>query len=226
MQINLNDIVLAFRKYCPDHPLKMIADNFFDETGSFKMNLMAEGSWAINSVSAIARPLQFLASHSEKAYRDMIINKVSAADKETFNLHNLISAFCELSVMNTFICRSSDPKSFVYEDRVRDDSDKNVEFSIKMQDFTFNVEVKSANLVLEDQEIAKLLRENPSVLMIDARIPNYQEVVDKAQMPVRGCLDNKIKDFLVDANKKFSKSNGEKRSIYWSFVGMTGYIKH
>lgn len=140
----------------------------------------------------------------------MIINKVSAADKETFNLHNLISAFCELSVMNTFICRSSDPKSFVYENRVRDDSDKNVEFSIKMQDFTFNVEVKSANLVQEDQEIAKLLRENPSVLMIDARIPNYQEVVDKAQMPVRGCLDNKIKDFLVDANKKFSKSNGEK----------------
>ena len=210
MQINLNDIVLAFRKYCPDHPLKMIADNFFDETGSIKMNLMAEGAWAINSVSAIARPLQFLASHSEKAYRDMIINKVSAADKETFNLHNLISAFCELSVMNTFICRSSDPKSFVYEDRVRDDSDKNVEFSIKMQDFTFNVEVKSANLVLEDQEIAKLLRENPSVLIIDARIPNYQEVVDKAQMPVRGCLDNKIKDFLVDANKKFSKSNGEK----------------
>lgn len=116
MQINLNDIVLAFRKYCPDHPLKMIADNFFDETGSLKMNLMAEGSWAINSVSAIARPLQFLASYSEKAYRDMIINKVSAADKETFNLHNLISAFCELSVMNTFICRSSDPKSFVYED--------------------------------------------------------------------------------------------------------------
>lgn len=79
------------------------------------MNLMAEGAWAINSVSAIARPLQFLAFHSEKAYRDMIINKVSAADKETFNLHNLISAFCELSVMNTFICRSSDPKSFVYE---------------------------------------------------------------------------------------------------------------
>ena len=68
MQINLKDIVLAFRKYCPDHPLKMIADNFFDETGSFKMILMAEGSWAINSVSAIARPLQFLASHSEKAY--------------------------------------------------------------------------------------------------------------------------------------------------------------
>lgn len=87
------------------------------------------------------------------------------------------------------------------------------------------MEVKSANLVQEDQEIAKLLRENPSVLMIEARIPNYQEVVDKAQMPVRGCLDNKIKDFLVDANKKFSKSNGEKRSIYWSFVGMTGYIK-
>ena len=99
MQINLKDIVLAFRKYCPDHPLKMIADNFFDETGSFKMNLMAEGAWAINSVSAIAQPLQFLAFHSEKAYRDMIINKVSAADKETFNLHNLISAFCELSVM-------------------------------------------------------------------------------------------------------------------------------
>lgn len=98
MQINLKDIVLAFRKYCPDHPLKMIADNFFDETGSFKMNLMAEGAWAINSVSAIARPLQFLAFHSEKAYRDMISIRFLLLTKKplTFIISSLHSVNCLL----------------------------------------------------------------------------------------------------------------------------------
>ena len=131
----------------------------------------------------------------------MVQNKLKAKDKDTWNMHNLISAYCELSIMNTFIARSSDPYSFKYEDRVNPANKKNVEFSIDMGCYRFHVEVKSPNLILEDQKIAEALRDNDKVIITDARVEDIADLQEKEDAPIRYSLDMKIADFLKDADK-------------------------
>lgn len=208
--ITPQDIIFEFRKYCKAHPLRIIADLFYDEKGHFKIEELAKNSWAINTMNAIQRALTTLCSVSEDAYRDMIHNKLPAKAGKDYDDHQLISAFCELSLMNTFIARSSNPKSFKYEDRCNPDSLKNVEFSIEMADFIFHVEVKTSNLVSEDRKIAKALETSGNAIILDARNPRYKEIEEKAQYPVIGSLDRRLIDYLESANQKFRKTVSEK----------------
>ena len=131
-EITLKDIIKEFRKYKDAHPLKLMSLVAYDENGEIIMNNFTQNIHVINSINAIGRPLQLLSRISRKAYDDMIKVKLAAVHGNTYDLHNLISALCELSVMNTFICRSSAPESFIYEDQVNPVSKKNVEFSIQM----------------------------------------------------------------------------------------------
>ena len=208
--ITPQDIIFEFRKYCITHPLRIIADLFYDEKGHFKIEELAKNAWAINTMNAIQRALTTLCSVSEDAYRDMIHNKLPAKAGKDYDDHQLISAFCELSLMNTFIARSSNPKSFKYEDRCNPDSLKNVEFSIEMADFLFHVEVKTSNLVSEDRKIAKALETSGNAIILDARNPRYKEIEEKAQYPVIGSLDRRLIDYLESANQKFRKTASEK----------------
>lgn len=210
MELILSDIVAEYRKYSEDHPLRWMSNLCIDKDGAIIEDSLIKYSWALNSISAVSRCLQTLARLDEKAYYDMARNKLRAKNKKSFDMHGLISAFCELSVMNTFICRSSAPESFRYEDHVKEGSSKNVEFSIKMSDFIFHVEVKTSNLILEDKEIAELLKDNPAVLIADAQVENFEEVRSKTDLPVRGSLARRLADFLESANDKFGKTAGEK----------------
>lgn len=210
MDLVLSDIVAEYRKYSEDHPLRWMSNLCIDKDGTIMKDSIGKYSWALNSISAVSGCLQTLARLDEKAYSDMVRNKLKAKNKKSFDMHGLISAFCELSVMNTFICRSSDPESFRYEDHVKEGSSNNVEFSINMSDFVFHVEVKTPNLILEDKEIAELLKENPAVLITDAQTENYEEIIANTVLPVRGSLARKLVDFLKSANKKFGKTNDEK----------------
>ena len=208
--ITPQDIIFEFRKYCKAHPLRIIADLFYDENGNVKSEELAKNAWAINTMNAIQRALTTLCSVSEDAYRDMILNKLPAKAGNDYNTHQLISAFCELSLMNTFITRSSNPQSFKYEDRCNPDSRKNVEFSIEMAEFLFHVEVKTSNLVSEDVKIAKALENSEKAIILDARNPRYKEIEEKAQYPVIGSLDRRLIDYLESANQKFRKTDSEK----------------
>lgn len=210
MELILSDIVAEYRKYSEDHPLRWMSNLCIDKDGTIIKDSLIKYSWALNSISAVSRCLQNIARIDERAYYDMVRNKLKAKNKRSFDMHGLISAFCELSIMNTFICRSSDPESFRYEDHVKDGSSKNVEFSIKMSDFIFHVEVKTSNLILEDREIAELLKNNPAVLLTDAQTENYEEICAKTEFPVRGSLARRLADFLESANEKFGKTNNEK----------------
>ena len=211
MIIHPKDIISEFRKYKGAHPLKIMSLLAYDENCNIKTEDILLNAPLHNSINAIGTALSHLARVSEDGYYDMVRNKLAAPNgKNDYNLHNLISAFCELSVMNTFICRSSNPESFKYEDRLRDDSRKNVEFTIQMADYTFHVEVKSSNLVLEDQKIAKKLQEKGMVQMIDARIPNFEEIEENSTIPVMGSLDRRLFDYLDSANNKFKKTSNEK----------------
>lgn len=208
--LTLPDIALEFRKYSEDHPLREMTYKCLDNKGNILKDSLIHNSWALNSITAVCRPLQLLEGIDKRAYDDMIHNKLKAKRKGSYDLHNLISAFCELSVINTFVCRSSDPKSFVYEDRPRKDSNKNVEFSIKMSDYLFHVEVKTSDLILEDKQIAELLKKYPAVLLTDAQTDNYEQICEESEIPVRGSLARRLADFLESANDKFGKTTDEK----------------
>ena len=205
--ITLKDIVKEFRKYKGSHPLKLMSLVAYDEDGAIVMDDFIQNTHIINSINAIGRPLQLLSRISRKAYDDMVKVKLAAAHGNTYDLHNLISALCELSVMNTFICRSSAPETFIYEDQVNPFSKKNVEFSIQMAEYTFHVEVKTSNLVLEDKKIAQILEKNPEVIITDGRIDNYEEFQKSISSPVRGSLDRRLVDYLKSANEKFVRSS-------------------
>ena len=204
------NIIIEFRKYCKAHPLRIVADLFYDEHGNFKMEYLCKNTWAINTMIAIQRALTALCRVSEDAYLDMIRNKLPAKAGKDYDDHQLISAFCELSLMNTFIARSSKPESFKYEDRCSPDSRKNVEFSIEMADFLFHVEVKTSNLISEDIKIAELLEGSEKAIILDARNPRYKEIEEKSQYPVIGSLDRRLIDYLESANQKFRKTESEK----------------
>ena len=202
-------IVKVFKTYHPTHPLKLVCDLIYDENGLFKTEDIAKYAWAFNTINAVGRALMTLADVSMEAYEDMVNVKLRAKKKKSYNQHNLISAFCELSLMNTFIVRSSDRSSFVYEDRCVDGSDKNVEFTIKMANFTFHVEVKTSDLLLEDRNIVKALENSEKVLVLDSRNKHFREIMEKSPVPVIGSLDNRIVDYLESANEKFSISKDE-----------------
>lgn len=202
-------IVKIFKTYHSTHPLKIICDIFYDENGAFKTEDLAEYAWAFNTINAVGRALMTLSQVSMEAYEDMVEVKLRAKKKKGYNRHNLISAFCELSLMNTFIVRSSDRNSFVYEDRCVEGSDKNVEFSIKMAEFTFHVEVKTSDLLMEDRNIVKALENSEQVLVLDARNKMFKEIKEKSKNPVIGSLDNRLIDYLESANGKFSPTKDE-----------------
>lgn len=206
MDLQPKDIIVEFLKYSEDHPLRILTEQFYSPEGLPVANKIAEGWWAIDTIQAVARPLFLLSGISEKAYLDFVRNKIKAKDKKSYNVHGLISALTELSITNTFLVRSDQRESFVYEDRRRDGSSKNVEFSIKTGKFTFHVEVKTSNLFMEDNEIGKLLETDPCVLNLDARTDEYEEIVRHSIVPVRGSLDRRISDFLKSADEKFSKT--------------------
>lgn len=211
MEITPAKIVLEFQKYPTFHPFRLISDLYYDNEGQIK-EIKPDNVWAINTISAIISPLINLARYSKTAYEDMIHSKLKAKDKNNFNRHNLISAYCELSLMNTFLCRSTNPDSFVYEDRCRTDAKRNVEFSIKMDRFIFHVEVKTSNLMDEDRRIVEKLKETERVLVLDARHKDYQAIVNKAKkinLPLIGSLDRRIDDFLSSANEKFAQTTSE-----------------
>ena len=160
--------------------------------------------------AVVTLPVAFLGGALVGMCTGLIHVKLKAKkNKGGFNQHNLISAFCELSLMNTFIVRSSNRSSFKYEDKCVEGSDKNVEFSIKMGEFTFHVEVKTSDLLMEDRNIVKALHTSDEVLVLDARNRYFKEIKEKAKIPVIGSLDNRLVDYLESANEKFSKSDDE-----------------
>ena len=204
--MEIKEIVREFRRYSKDHPLRTIVDQHFDEQGT---PILEGAEWlnAINTINAIGRALLNLSYHDKKAYHDMIKMKLKAKHKDSYDLHGLISALAELSIVNTFICRSSNPETFIYEDRLQKNSNKNVEFSIKMERFMFHVEVKTSNLLLEDNKIATELKKSSEVLVLNARVKDFNLIKQKSPIPVIGSLEQRIKDFLESADGKFCKSD-------------------
>ncbi len=141
---------------------------------------------------------------SPKAAEDFLIHKLAARHGDHYDQHALFAALCELSVLNSFIVQSGDPEAFIYEPKPVKGSNKNPEFSTKVEGITYFVEVKSMNYPIQREKLERQFEERKVVRQYDARILPLTEEEKRESIT---STDVKVKDFLVDANKKFAKSN-------------------
>lgn len=139
---------------------------------------------------------------NKKAYEDFTTNKLKAADGKSFNFHALISSLCELCLINSFIAQSNNPASFSYEPKLRKDNSKNVEFSILINSVKYNVEVKCPNLSNYYEKLNEKLDKHHAVTRFDTRA--FGKPSEKHEI---GSPSMRVRDFMVDTNQKFPKSN-------------------
>ncbi|WP_459195756.1 hypothetical protein [Wukongibacter baidiensis] len=176
-----------FNNYSEDHILRTVLSN---------QNMFFANSFLIGLEDA----LNNLKIVDYKAYRDFIEHKLKASYNKTFDMHSLLSSLCELSIINSFIVKSDNKNSFQYEPKLRDDNNKNVEFSVEIDNIQYNVEVKSANFENYRKKLNKLVKSKESVLRYESRM---LKLTDREMKENMTSTDSKVKDFLVDSSMKF-----------------------
>lgn len=198
----MKDILNLFTSYSKEHPLRIMLSKGFDDDFN---PLLPDGVWAVNTMQALIRALTIVRSYSQEAFDSLVHDKLAARKgKDGFDAHNFISALCELSVMCTFISASNRRESFKYEPRLISGKSKNVEFSIEIRGRLFEVEVKSANMIKQNEVFAKAMSASGTVIEPNARIMSLDSWKEVAgDTPLLGSLDNKIADFLNNAQVKF-----------------------
>lgn len=199
MVILINDFIYS---YSEDHILREVCKN---------RNMIFQSSFLIG----LDNSLLTLKNVSEKAYYDFLQHKLKASNGDSFDMHLLISSFCELSIINSFIQNSDRKESFMYEPQLRNDNNKNVEFSININQTKYNVEVKSPNFEKYNKKLKKIVQQKGSVCHYETRVINLTEEEKKENMT---STDSKVKDFLVDANKKFPTTLNRKKEINILFI--------
>lgn len=121
----------------------------------------------------------------------------------SFDLENYLQAVTELTVLD-FCLREGD-KSFVYEPRYN--GKKNPECSFVYKGKTVNIEVKCPNYQKRISEEKKGFIK----VVIGERLENYPKTFTEkslgSDVAVQKRMDNKMKDFLISAHKKFPDSN-------------------
>lgn len=171
--------------------------------------------FAKSFLDGLDNALVTLKAVSKKAYSDFINHKLKASKRDSFDMHSLLSSLCELSIMNSFIHNSEEKESFVYEPKLRGDNNKNVEFSIIINHIKYNVEVKSPNFENYNNKLNKLVKKNGSVIHYETRMFDLTEEEKAENMT---STDSKVKDFLIDANKKFPFETDKNKEINILFI--------
>ncbi|MDR3587948.1 MAG: hypothetical protein P4L59_21950 [Desulfosporosinus sp.] len=151
----------------------------------------------------------------KKAYDDFVLHKLRAAKGNSFDMHSLISSLCELGIMNSFIKNSKKRESFAYEPKLRDDNNKNVEFTIVINRIKYNIEVKSPNFEHYNEKLNMLVQKHGSVMYYETRMFDLTKEEKAKNMTA---TDSKVKDFLLDANNKFPFISGKEKEINILFI--------
>ncbi len=189
-KMNYRDVLDIINTYSDDHVLKkLLSLNDLIFPGSY-IDFFSEAILRINRVDP-------------RAAEDFLDNKIRARSGVSFDFHGLLSSLCELSVMNTFLLKKNNTEAFEYEPRAIEGCNRNPEFSIILYNHKYYIEVKSPNLENYREKLYKKLDEGQVVTRYDARI---FKLTDEQKNENLASTDSKVKDFLVDANKKFQKS--------------------
>ena len=198
----MKDIIKHIITYPANHPLRELAESAFDDNYNLRL---PEGVLALNTLQPLFLVLQRLKMVCPKAFESFVADKLAAKKgKDEIDIHNLISALCELSVINAFISASEKAQSFKYEPCLIEGSKKNVEFSIVVDGLLYEVEVKSANMINHAEALEENLKKEGQVIEPNARMIPFDEWKNIAgETPLMGSLDNKVADFLASAQDKF-----------------------
>ena len=199
----MKEILQRLSSYSINHPLRELVEFGYD------MDLnprLPEGMRALNILQPLLQVLQGFKVLNKTVYNSMLDDKLAAKNgKNDCDAHNLISALCELSIMNAFILASDKPESFQYEPRLVAGSQKNVEFSIEIGGICYNVEVKSANMIKEAKALEQnMVIEGQTIEPNERILPPEEWKKIVGGTPIMWSLDNKVKDFLQDTQEKFS----------------------
>lgn len=203
----MQNTIKYFVTYPEKNPIRVLVEKGFDEEHKPRLPY---GIDALNTLQPLFRALQILKCYSPDAYDSFVSDKLAAKKgKDGFDAHNFISALCELSFINAFISASDEPDSFLYEPKLIKGSNKNIEFSIKISDIRYDVEVKSANMIKQTDDFINNMEKNGVVIEPHARMIPFDDWKDIAgDTPLMGSQDNKVADFLESAQEKFPPVNG------------------
>lgn len=145
---------------------------------------------------------------SEKDFKHWIDHKVLLREK-TFNEKVFIQFATETSAACFFIDRNS--KQVKLEAKINPSNNKDVDIQFRESGYTFNIEVKCATFDEKEKSSS-----NKYTIITMGRLPDRGneafDILSKClnQDTCRGKnMDNNLKDFLLNANKKFCPTNNE-----------------
>ncbi|MDQ2190365.1 hypothetical protein [Vibrio sp. A14(2019)] len=132
-------------------------------------------------------------------------------EESTFNETKFLQAACETSVAASIA--SSFPQTFVYEPKLNPPSD--VDCSFSYNGFKFNIEVKCPDFSKAHAQKER----NAFNIGSFGRIPEFKDTAEMLSnmfesmgnaFEVQPHMDNKLKDYLLSAQKKFSNETNPK----------------
>ncbi len=187
----MEEIVNYINTYSEDHHFRELLKNIVHPFPKSYLSFFAQSIKKINDVS-------------ERAAKDFLNNKIRAKSGNSFNYHGLLSSLCELTILNTLVQCIDSKETFKYEPKQVNGSQKNPEFSLVISGVRYFIEVKTPNLENHKKKINKLVEEKGAVQIFDSR---FMDLTNEQKKLCVTSTDSKVKDFLVDTNKKFSKSD-------------------
>ncbi|MDR6193097.1 hypothetical protein [Siphonobacter sp. SORGH_AS_0500] len=162
--------------------------------------------------SFIDNILPLINNLTQSKVSDLLTNKLQLSSSR-YNEHEYLQLACESTIVSYFANLFNE--NFIYEPKLNQGSDKNVECSFTHKGVKYNIEVKTPDyreqriegnpqffslgrLPEEHRKLAEHVMEGVRNVANDANIPQYQNFKR---------LDNKLKDYLLSAQEKFSNNS-------------------
>lgn len=143
---------------------------------------------------------------TEKQLKDLLENKL-LLKHDKFDKNKFIEYAVEMSVLRFFAENFSE--NFQYEKKTNPNNNTDVDCSISDGKFKFNIEVKTPVLDKKDQNISSGLKGRSLGRLPGSQFESIPKALDKALNIPEGStkiinFDNKLKQFLIDSNRKFN----------------------
>jgi len=160
---------------------------------------------------------------SEKQLKDILENKL-LFKYNNFDKNKFIQHAVELSVLRFFA--ENFGEHFQYEKKSNPNNNTDVDCSFSDGKFKFNIEVKTPILDKKDINISPGMKGRSLGRLPDGLFEGITKTLDKALNLPKGSsnivnFDNKLKQFLIDANKKFNpQSNNSENEANILIIGL------
>jgi hypothetical protein len=142
---------------------------------------------------------------TKKQLKDLLENKLLLKHKK-FDKNKFIEYAVEMSVLRFFA--ESFSENFQYEKKINPINNIDVDCSITDGGFKFNIEVKTPILDKRNQNVLSGLKGRSLGRLPDDEFESIPKALDQALNIQKGStkvlnFDNKLKQFLIDSNRKF-----------------------